>query len=218
VHLSSAASGMTRGSVGQAHGASVDYRYAPGFLAADEAEMLLAILLANADWRQERIRLFGRRVEVPRLVAWYGDPGINYRYSNLDHTCHGWLPELAAVRERLASDWGFTSTLVLLNRYRDGRDGMGWHTDDEPGHGAWLASISLGAARRFSMRADDGRGLVSLVLEPGSLLFMRGAVPHALPKSARPLGERVNLTFRQVSIAEPRSGADPCREGADGHA
>jgi alkylated DNA repair dioxygenase AlkB len=210
---------MTQGSVSRAHVASVDYRYVPGFLPADEAQTLLATLLASADWRQERIRLFGRAVEVPRLVAWHGDPGINYRYSGLDHVCHGWLPELAAVRDRLAGDWGFASTLVLLNRYRDGRDGMGWHTDDEPGHGAWLASISLGAARRFSMRADDGRGRVSLVLEPGSLLFMRGAVPHALPKSVRPLGERVNLSFRQLFSAEPHlHRADRCREGVQGHA
>jgi alkylated DNA repair dioxygenase AlkB len=170
--------------------------YLPGFLSRREADKLFDALLARVQWRTERIVLFGRSVAVPRLVAWCGDPGINYRYSGADHPCAGWIDELAMLRERLAAAHGFPSALVLLNRYRDGADGMGWHTDDERGHGPWIASVTLGAPRRFLVRPLPGRPAVGLTLEHGSLLFMRGTLPHALPKTRRPTGERVNLTFR----------------------
>jgi alkylated DNA repair dioxygenase AlkB len=154
-------------------------------------------LLDAVDWREERIRMFGRTVTVPRLVSWCGDAGLSYRYSGLEHRCAGWLPLLEPVRSRIARECGFASSMVLLNRYRDGGDSMGWHTDDEAGQGPWLASLSLGASRRFLLRPRSQLPAVRLDLGHGSLLLFRGAMPHALPKTARPIGERINLTFRQ---------------------
>jgi alkylated DNA repair dioxygenase AlkB len=173
------------------------YRYVPAFLDAAAAGLLFAQLRSEVCWRAETIRLFGRSIEVPRRVAWYGDAGCNYRYAGLDHPCSGWLPALQSLRDRIATEFGLDTHMALLNLYRDGRDGMGWHTDAEPGQGAVLGSLSLGATRRFRLRLPTGA--LTLALEHGSLLLMAGALPHALPKTRRPVAERINLTFRTLT-------------------
>lgn len=173
--------------------------YRPRFLEPTAASRLLRALLAEAGWVQESLVLFGRRRPVPRLVAWYGDPGVNYRYAGTDHLCDGWLAPLAALRQRLAAELGFVSNLVLLNRYRDGNDAMGWHRDDEPGLDPCVASISLGAPRRFLVRSEPDARAQALTLEHGSLLLLDGARRHALPRTRRPVDERVNLTFRRLA-------------------
>ncbi len=168
----------------------------PHFLAQAEASDLFERLCDAADWRQEHLRLFGRSVPVPRLLAWYGDSGLNYRYSGIDHVCSGWLPELAALRQRLQNQVGMRCNLVLLNRYRSGADYMGWHADDERGLGLRVASVSLGASRRFLLRRVTQPGVESMQLEHGSLLVFPGCRRHSLPRTRKPVGERINLTFR----------------------
>jgi alkylated DNA repair dioxygenase AlkB len=186
---------MTRATA--AVNAYAGYRYVPGFLAHACADRLFATLAAEVRWRAEEIALFGRRVTVPRLVSWCGDAGVNYRYSATDHPCDGWLPALEPVRARLAEELALTTQLALLNRYRDGRDCMGWHTDDERGQGPWIASLSLGAERKFLLRERPDRPAARLALAHGSLLLMPAALRHALPRTRRPVGERINVTFRQ---------------------
>ncbi len=166
-----------------------------------EASALFARLREDAPWRQEWLALYGRRVAVPRMVAWCGEAGLNYRYSGADHTCTGWLPELADLRRRLADRLALTSNFVLLNRYRNGSDYMGWHSDDERGLASTVASVSLGARRRFLLRppveaGGDAPPSQALDLEPGSLLLFDGSMSHSLPRTRRPVGERINLTFR----------------------
>jgi alkylated DNA repair dioxygenase AlkB len=177
----------------------------PGWLLPDAAQALMERLLHDADWRAERLRLYGREIEVPRLVAWCGDAGLNYRYTGTDHVCTGWLPGLLPLRERLLVEEGLHCNLVLMNRYRDGRDYLGWHSDAERGHRPRIASISLGATRRFLVRpstcaADAGARRASrpLDLQHGSLLLMDGRLPHTLPRTGRPVGQRINLTFRCI--------------------
>ena len=179
------------------------YRYVPSFLAADQADALLRALAVTANWQRETFRIYGRTVPVPRSVAWWGDAGLNYRYTGVDHPCSGWAPMLLPLRDRIAELLGWQPNLVLGNRYRDGRDYMGYHTDNELGHGPWVASISLGAPRRFLIRAGgvshSPRPIAdALTLGHGSLLVLRGDLPHALPRTARPVGERINLTFRRL--------------------
>jgi alkylated DNA repair dioxygenase AlkB len=181
-----------------------------------QADALLADLLARVPWEVHRIRLFGRSVDSPRLSCWIGDPGAAYRYSGVLFEPHPWPPSLAALRAPLAAATGAAFDSVLANRYRDGRDAMGWHSDDEPelGPEPVIASLSLGATRRFVLTARTPRGgaaahvtedleRVALDLPHGSLLVMRGATQrnyrHALPRTAKPVGERVNLTFRHLS-------------------
>jgi len=174
----------------------LDYR--PEFLEADEAAALQRLLQAEAAWQHESLRLFGREVAVPRLLAWYGDAGLNYRYSGADHACHGWLPGLDDLRRRLETALGLRFNFVLVNRYRHGADYMGWHRDDERGMGRWVASVSLGARRRFLVRADGQQRSHRLDLAPGSLLVMDGRLRHSLPRTRAAVGERINLTFRRL--------------------
>ncbi len=169
------------------------------------ADDLLAALRSLIDWQQEEILIFGERKRVPRLVAWHGDSGTAYTYSGTAHEPLPWMPELLRVRQRVEELTGYRYNSVLLNLYRDGRDGMGWHADDEPelGREPAIASVSLGATRRFKLRDRRSRvAATTLDLAHGDLLLMAGATQHhyvhAVPKTARPVGERVNLTFRRV--------------------
>jgi len=182
-----------------------ELRFAPTFLGFGEAAAACARLQEEIAWEVHQVRLFGRWRASPRLSCWIGDPDAGYAYSGVSHAPRPWPPLLVALRDRVAaaSDEAFNS--VLANRYRDGRDGMGWHADDEPelGPAPVIASLSLGATRRFVFkhRRDPVRKL-ALELPAGSLLLMRGPTQanyrHALPKTARPVGERINLTFRRI--------------------
>jgi alkylated DNA repair dioxygenase AlkB len=172
-----------------------------------EASELFRLLRAEIDWRQEEVVIFGKRRLVPRLVAWHGDPGASYTYSGTPHEALPWTPALEQVRHRVQALTGRHFNAVLLNLYRDGRDGMGWHSDDEPelGPEPAIASVSLGAVRRFCLRHRRRKGMrADLPLPHGSLLLMSGATQrhwvHAVPKTALPTGERINLTFRRVEI------------------
>lgn len=184
-----------------------DVRLLPDALAGPEASELFRELRSGIDWLQEEVVIFGRRRRVPRLVAWHGDAGARYTYSGTLHEPLPWSPSLARIRSRVQQLSGWRFNAVLLNLYRDGRDGMGWHADDEPelGPEPAIASLSLGAQRRFCLRHRRRKGLrADIVLPHGSLLLMSGATQrhwlHALPKTALPTGERINLTFRSVGI------------------
>lgn len=187
-----------------------DVRYLPAALPPAEADACFDSLRVQVDWQQEEIHLFGARHAVPRLVAWHGDPGARYTYSGVAHEPRPWTPVLQQVRERVESLSGHRFNSVLLNLYRDGRDGMGWHADDEPelGTDPVIASVSLGATRRFRMRHRRHRGQVLTIdLAHGSLLLMQGPTQHhwlhAVPKTTRAVGERINLTFRRVGSMLP---------------
>lgn len=181
-----------------------DVRFDPGWLGVAEASALFATLLDGIPWENHPVRLFGREHPAPRLSCWIGDAGAAYRYSGVRREPRPWTPALAGLRERVAqaADAAFDS--VLANLYRDGRDAMGWHADDEPelGRAPVIASLSLGATRRFVLRHRSGAPRLALDLPPGSLLVMRGATQahyrHALPRTARPVGPRINLTFRRI--------------------
>lgn len=163
---------------------------------------VLARLLAETPWRAETVTVFGKRHLQPRLVAWYGE--ASYTYSGLRLEPLPWTALLASLRDAVEEACGTRFNSVLLNRYRDGRDSMGMHSDDEPELGARpvIASLSYGATRRFALRHKRNKQTLSLDLHDGSLLLMRGETQrnwlHGINKSARSLGERVNLTFRYV--------------------
>jgi alkylated DNA repair dioxygenase AlkB len=165
-----------------------------------EADQLFEELMRVTAWRQETATVMGRRVPIPRLTAWHGEAG--YVYSGIRMEPAAWnepLLELRTVAERLA---GQPFNSVLLNLYRDGRDSVSWHADNEPGLGPEpvIASISLGAVRRFQLRHRRRRERIGIDLPHGSCLIMAGAIQHhwlhQLPKTARPVGRRINLTFR----------------------
>ena len=182
--------------------------YLKDFIPAAEADDLLCELIALPDWEQPRLRLFGREVDAPRLSAWYGDPGASYAYSGIVHEPRPWPPAIARLRERLWEELQLSFNSVLANRYRDGRDTVGWHSDDEKSLGVSpvIGSLSLGAQRRFLLRHRTRKDLeiLELPLEHGSLLIMKGDTQrcwkHSLPRMARCKEERLNLTFRWVFV------------------
>jgi len=188
-------------------------QFDPRWLSPAQADALFDALRPAIDWEVHRIRLFGRLVDSPRLSSWIGDPGASYVYSGARFEPRPWPVPLLALRERVGAVAGERFNSVLANLYRDGRDAMGWHSDDETelGPRPVIASLSLGATRRFVFkhRREPGRKLV-LELPHGSLLLMRGDTQsnyrHALPRTARPLGPRINLTFRRIHAEAAASG------------
>jgi alkylated DNA repair dioxygenase AlkB len=188
---------------------SDDLVFFPGFLPESELLALFESLYRDTPWRQERIRLFGEEHPLPRLTAWHGDPGAGYVYSGLLQQPHAWTVSLAALRDRVTDQAGHRFDSVLLNLYRDGADTVAWHADDEPelGSAPVIASVSLGATRRFRIRRrDDHARCIDLQLGAGSLLIMRGPLQqlceHTVPRTARPVGPRINLTFRRVCLVQ----------------
>lgn len=186
----------------------------PGWLDESEVRGLLHSLMNRVPWEQSVIQLYGRPVQIPRLNAWFGDPGCGYAYSGHRLPLHPWLPELSTLRGRLHRELNVDSNSVLVNLYRDGQDSVAWHSDDEPelGRNPVIAAVSLGAERRFSLRHRHNKSLETLHLQlpSGSLLLMSGATQHhwyhCLPKSARVNAPRISLTFRQVQMSGRRKG------------
>jgi len=194
--------------------AGADLAFDAQFLACAEADAALATLATAISWEQHRIRLFGREHLAPRLSCWIGDPGASYVYSRTRFEPRPWPAPLAALRDRVERACGARFNAVLANLYRDGNDAMGWHADDEPELGPQpvIASLSLGASRRFLLRGRDTPMIrLALALDHGSLLLMRGDTQrryrHALPRTRRPCGSRINLTFRRILDApQPATG------------
>lgn len=180
--------------------------YDPQWLDQAASEALFARLRDELEWEVHRIRLFGRQVDSPRLSCWIGDPDAGYRYSGTYFEPRPWPATLLPIRERLARELGTGFNSVLANLYRGGDDAMGWHSDDERELGVepTIASVSLGATRRFVFKhREHADRKLALELTPGSLLVMSGGTQrhyrHALPRTRRAIGERINLTFRCVS-------------------
>lgn len=177
----------------------------------DEAA-LMARLAATLPLRQETIKILGREVKTPRLTSWHGDPGASYVYSKTLFVPEPWTEELSLVRRWLFESVGVDFNGVLVNHYRDGEDAMGWHSDDEPELGprapddVLIASVSLGAPRRFLMRprreSDGLGGTRAWDLGHGNLFLMGGTTQrlwrHRLARTAKMVGPRLNLTFRMV--------------------
>ena len=184
--------------------ADADVALDPAWLAPADADRLLQVLQVAVPWEVHRIRLFGREHASPRLSCWIGDPGTAYRYSGSLFEPHPWPAVLLPLRERLSDELGVAFNSVLANLYRDGHDAMGWHSDDEAelGPAPVIASVSLGAPRRFALKARTGDARLAMLLPHGSLLVMAGATQrhyrHALPRTAKKVGARINLTFRWI--------------------
>lgn len=173
------------------------------FLSADEAEHFFERLRPTITWRQDAMRIAGRSINLPRLTAWYGDPGTEHTYSGVRNVPLEWTPELLELRARSEAVAGAAFNSVLLNLYRSGTDSMGWHSDDEYDMGSVIASVSLGSTRTFQFRRKiPPEDIVSMRLTSGSLLVMSGHCQrlwtHRIPKEAA-TGERINLTFRMVT-------------------
>ena len=177
------------------------------FFGREESDKLFQELLGQINWKQEKIRPYGKEVDMPRLTAWYADAGVTYTYSNITQEINPWTPALLYIRERVERAAGTRFNGVLLNLYRDGRDSVSWHREKEQelGENPVVGSVSFGAARQFQLRHRKRRelGVINVELTHGTLLLMKGPTQqfweHQIPKTARPVKPRVNLTFRTIS-------------------
>lgn len=170
------------------------------------ASLYLKKIIEETQWQQDTISLYGRVHPVPRLTAWYGDKDKSYSYSGIKMQPHEWNETLLAIKNAVESYSATTFSSVLLNYYRNGKDSMGWHQDNEKelGRNPVIASVSFGQIRPFHLRHKFRKDVAKLVLplSNGSFLLMKGCTQHfwehQVPKSAKPMEPRVNLTFRNI--------------------
>jgi alkylated DNA repair dioxygenase AlkB len=159
-------------------------------------------LFHSISWKQDEIFLYGKQITTRREVAWYGDGPFDYPYSKTSRTALPWTPELLEIKKWVENLCGETFNCCLLNLYHDGSEGMGWHSDDEKEMkpGGMIASLSLGAARKFKFKHKKDPLQKEIYLENGSLLLMSGETQqfwrHQLPVSKKVKEARINLTFR----------------------
>lgn len=176
----------------------------PTWLSTTDAAVLQTKLTDELSWRQEQIRIYGKAVKIPRRQVWMGDPHCNYQYSGVRFEPVPWHPMMKQLAAELSDVIGRPFNCVLLNLYANGQDHMGWHADNEPelGEAPVIASLSLGATRRFDLQHRTLGHQLQLQLENGSLLLMAGDCQqhwqHRLPKQSRVESSRLNLTFRYI--------------------
>lgn len=178
--------------------------YIPDVFEQNTSAQFLAALISEIHWQQDKVKIFGKTYITSRKTAWYADGDLSYTYSGIKRTPHLWSPALLAIRDRIEQCTGIRFNACLLNLYHNGEEGMGWHSDDEQELGQMpeIVSVSFGASRRFDFKHKLTAEKISVMLENGSVLWMRGTCQtywkHALPKTKKVKDLRVNLTFRNI--------------------
>lgn len=173
-------------------------------IAKEEADKYLSCLLQDIAWKNDEALMFGKRIVTKRKVAWYGDQDFTYTYSNITKRALPWSLELLTLKSLVENACTETFNSCLLNLYHDGTEGMAWHSDAEKDlkKDGTIASVSLGAVRKFSFKHKETKETTSVVLEHGSLLVMKGRTQsnwlHRLPPTRLVMKPRVNLTFRTI--------------------
>ena len=169
----------------------------------EEANALFDELYQHTPWIEEDIRVYGKVYKQPRLTAFFANNQKTYGYSNISMTPQPFTPLLNAIKTKVEEATQTQFSSCLLNLYRDGQDSNGWHADDEKelGLNPVIASVSLGAERAFHLKHKKIKTLKhKLNLQNGSLLLMKNETQHhwlhQIPKTKKPLGKRINLTFR----------------------
>lgn len=185
-----------------------ELRLFPHLFLSEESNAYFSKLKENINWQQEEIKLYGRTIPLPRLTAWFGDEGKTYMYSGITVEPEPWTPTLLEIKNRIEEVSNVTFNSVLLNYYRNERDSVSWHSDDEPelGKNPIIGSVSFGDVRTFQLKHKTDKSLtISRDLPDGSYLEMAGSTQHhwlhQIPKRTRKIGPRINLTFRTIRCA-----------------
>ncbi|UUO17351.1 MULTISPECIES: alpha-ketoglutarate-dependent dioxygenase AlkB family protein [Aphanizomenonaceae] len=175
------------------------------FFSTKESNQLFSDLYSSVNWKQEIIQFFGKQMPIPRLTAWHGDEGKSYTYSGIEQHPEPWNPTLKLIKSEIEKIAQVSFNSVLINLYRDGKDSVSWHSDDEPelGKNPIIASVSFGANRRFSLRHKHFKThKIDIDLTSGSLLLMQGETQHfwqhQIAKTVKEIQPRINLTFRII--------------------
>lgn len=171
-----------------------------------QAQYYFAQLLDHIQWDNDKAIIYGKLIVTKRKVAWYGDKPFDYTYSKTTKSALPWTKELLELKEVIENKTGETFNSCLLNLYHNGEEGMAWHSDSEKDlkkNGA-IGSLSFGAERKFSFKHKETKQTVSVLLEKGSLLVMKGKTQknwlHRLPPTKKIKRPRINLTFRTIEI------------------
>jgi alkylated DNA repair dioxygenase AlkB len=181
-------------------------QYLPEVLGDVHAANLMDQLQRSLAWESDQLILFGKKITTRRKVAWVGDSDCSYTYSGVKKSPQAWTPELLSIKQEMEELAQSEFNSCLLNLYHDGDDGMGWHSDDEKelDASAPIASLSLGAQRKFAFRHKENKTTIPVYLENASVLIMRSPTQkfwqHALLKSKKVSTSRINLTFRKILI------------------
>jgi alkylated DNA repair dioxygenase AlkB len=175
------------------------------FFNVNESDRFFSELYADTKWQQNTIQIFGKPTRLPRLTAWYGDEGKSYSYSGIEQNPAPWTPALSCIKERSEKVAKVRFNSVLLNLYRNGRDSVAWHSDDEPelGQNPIIGSVNFGGTRCFSFKHKQIKERkVEIDLPHGSFLLMRGETQHhwlhQIAKTTKNVSPRINLTFRII--------------------
>jgi alkylated DNA repair dioxygenase AlkB len=181
--------------------------YFENYFSKQESDKYFNSLIEKINWKQDTINMYGRVLPLPRLSAWYGDDDKPYTYSGINLQPNPWSPELLELKSAIEKEANTSFSSVLLNRYRDGKDYVGWHTDAEKelGQNPIIGSVNFGASRKFQLRRiHDPKEKFEVELGHGSLLVMMGETQHywqhQVPKTAKKIEERINLTFRKIIV------------------
>lgn len=181
-----------------------EFIYLPNYFNKSESTTYLNKLKSNIDWKQESMNMYGKQINFPRLTAWYGDNDKPYSFSGIKLSPQPWNEELLEIKNKIEQTAQANFNSVLLNRYRNGNDSISWHTDAEKelGKNPIIASVNFGATRKFQLRHIYTKGKIEIELTNGSLLIMQGELQHfwqhQVPKTAKAVSERINLTFRVI--------------------
>lgn len=174
------------------------------FLTPTESAAYFEAFTTEIAWKNDRAIIYGKTIETKRKVAWYGDRPFQYQYSNTEKIALPWTPNLLKIRAKVEFETGQKFNACLLNLYHSGSEGMAWHSDAEKEllKNGTIASISLGAERKFAFKHKKTNEIVSIQLKTGSLLCMKGETQthwlHRLPPTTKVKSPRINLTFRQM--------------------
>lgn len=183
-----------------------DVNYFGKLFSEEESEHYLENLLKTIQWKRDEIVLFGKKITTKRKVAWYGNAGLEYTYSKTTKVALSWTAELLKIKTSIEAKTGESFNSCLLNLYHSGEEGMGWHSDDEKDltRNSAIASVSFGAERKFVFKHRESKRTVSINLENGSLLVMKGRTQqnwvHRLPPAKKVTDPRINLTFRTIAV------------------
>lgn len=183
-----------------------EYLFYPDFFSKSESDLFLQKLKDEIEWKQESMNMYGKRVNFPRLTAWYGDNDKPYSFSGITLQPKAWSKELIQIKNKIEPKAKVQFNSVLLNRYRSGNDSISWHTDAEKelGQNPVIASANFGATRKFQLRHIKTKEKIEIELTHGSLLIMQGELQHfwqhQIPKTTKKVKERINLTFRVIKL------------------
>lgn len=174
----------------------------PGFFSTEQSDHYFEQLLTTIEWKQDQLKFYGKKVNLPRLTAWYGGHDADYSYSGISMKSRPWTTELLEIKSRIEANAHMQFTSVLLNYYRTGNDYVGWHRDNETvlRVNPVIASVSFGATRTFRFRHYTDKTIRSIELASGTYVLMKGETQHKwehqIPRSKKVIAPRISLTFR----------------------